>query len=827
MTRTTLLHSCACLALSLTATTAFAQSEAGASDAANQPADIVVTGSARAERRFDVSYAVNSLSQAEIQKLAPASMADLLGKLPGIQVEPTGGEVQNITRVRGIPTDGGYAYFQQDGLPLFHEGDGYFFRAADLQRYDLMDARMETVRGGPAPIYASQAAAIVNNITVSGGEVSKGKAQLTLGTTGLYRLDLMQSGKLGDRTYYAIGGFIRYNDGYRDNGFPNDKGGQIRANIKHDFDNGSIKITANYLNDHNVFYLPIPIADPRNPGTSLNPYINYFSGTMNSPALRNVNISYLDASGARETLHRDLGNGRHMQFGNLGIQYDGDFNGWIVSAKAGFTKGKLSFDAFYSTTNPVDGTTFANSYLGAARTAFGAGVDHIGYAIAGTNGQTAYNPGADSGLVMQGQYRAVESSFYSGQADFSLTHKFETGIGAHDVKVGLYASAYGETLFSVYQNYMVQVKGKPATLDMVAYSANNSVLGYVTDNGALNDASTLSQGNVDAKMYAVYANDTWTIAKGLRVDAGIRHEGYTFDGYALLTSTANLGNASTLADDATRRFNGSIQPHKLSPQITNWTVGANYDITRNFGGYVRASHLEIPPTATVAASVDPVILTTKANQFEAGLKASFGRSYLYLTGFYTKFNPYNASFVAFNPTTGRNDQSVPFYGDVVVKGVEMDGALHIAGGLSVAGSLTVQSPKYQNLTNTSGADPSQVNGRQIIREPKLFGNIRPNYAFDMGGNHVEVYGTYSYTSKRYVDFFNQTALPAYGMFGVGLTATRGTWQFQAVGDNITNAHGLTEGNTRTDILSGQGTANAIYGRPLFGRNFRFILSKSW
>jgi hypothetical protein len=104
-----------------------------------------------------------------------------------------------------------------------------------------------------------------------------------------------------------------------------------------------------------------------------------------------------------------------MQFGNLGIQYDGDFNGWIVSAKAGFTKGKLSFDAFYSTTNPVDGTTFANSYLGAARTAFGAGVDHIGYAIAGTNGQTAYNPGADSGLVMQGQYRAVESSFYSGQ----------------------------------------------------------------------------------------------------------------------------------------------------------------------------------------------------------------------------------------------------------------------------------------------------------------------------------------------------------------------------------------------------------------------------
>jgi hypothetical protein len=60
-----------------------------------------------------------------------------------------------------------------------------------------------------------------------------------------------------------------------------------------------------------------------------------------------------------------------------------------------------------------------------------------------------------------------------------------------------------------------------------------------------------------------------------------------------------------------------------------------------------------------------------------------------------------------------------------------------------------------------------------------------------------------------------------------MTATRGTWQFQVVGDNVTNAHGLTEGNTRTDALSGQGSADAIYGRPIFGRSFRFVLSKAW
>ena len=60
-----------------------------------------------------------------------------------------------------------------------------------------------------------------------------------------------------------------------------------------------------------------------------------------------------------------------------------------------------------------------------------------------------------------------------------------------------------------------------------------------------------------------------------------------------------------------------------------------------------------------------------------------------------------------------------------------------------------------------------------------------------------------------------------------MTLTRDTWQMQVVGDNLFNAKGLTEGNTRTDQLSGQGTADAIYGRPIFGRNVRLVVSKSW
>ena len=813
------------------ATEATAEASATAAPVADEtPSDIIVTGSARRQRRFDVSYAINSLGQDDVKRLAPLNFADLLGKLPGIQVEATGGEVQNVTRIRGIPTDDGYAVFQQDGLPLFHDINGNFFRGDSLNRFDLMTERVEVVRGGPAPIFASQAAAIVNNITVTGTETTRGKVQLTAGTTDLYRIDAMQSGPLGERTYYAIGGFLRRDGGQRDNGFPNDRGGQIRANIKHDLDNGSVRLSVNYLNDHNTFYLPIPVADPRNPSVSLDPFIDFFHGTLNSPAFRGVTMKYRDAAGVTQSETRDLADGRHMEYGNVGLQYDGEFGGWQLAVRAGYTKGRLNFDALYSTSNPVDANVFASGFRSAANTAFGTTatpVARLGYALSGTNGATAYDPYGASGLVVQAQYRGVGSSFYSGQGDVSVTRKFETGIGTHDLRIGGYASAYGLTNKAVYQDYLMEVRGQPRTLDLVAYDAAGKVLGSVTDKGVLRYGTTLNQGDVDSTVYSLYANDTWEVVPGLRIDGGIRHEWYHIDGYGLTSTSVNLGDATTLADNSVRSFDGARQSRKDSPTATNWTIGANYDASEHFGGYVRASHLEVPPQSSSYYNINPVLVKTQADQYEAGLKASFGRNYLYLTGFYTKFDPFNASFVAFNPETGRNDQPVPFIGQAEVKGVEVDGTLAPVRWFFVSGSFTYQDPQYKNLQNSSGADPSRVNGNQIIREPKVFGNVRPTFSFDAGGDQVEVYGRYEYTGRRYVDLFNNTRLPSYNTFGLGGTLTHNGFQFQVVGDNIFNNKGLTEGNPRTDQLDGQTSADAIYGRPVFGRSVRFIVSKAW
>ena len=282
-----------------------------------------------------------------------------------------------------------------------------------------------------------------------------------------------------------------------------------------------------------------------------------------------------------------------------------------------------------------------------------------------------------------------------------------------------------------------------------------------------------------------------------------------------------------MADDTTRGFTGVIVNSKRKPKVTNWTVGANYDFSQNVGVYGRASHLETPPNVQTVMSINPTIITTVADQFEAGLKLASGRSYLYVTGFYTNFDPLNASFLAFDRTTGRNDVNIPFIGEAQVKGVEFDASVAVTPWFSLNGALTISDPKYKNFQSATGADPEQAEGNQIVRQPKIYGNIRPSFDFQTGETDISVYGRYTYMGKRFVDLYNNTALPAYGTIGAGVTARHGSWQMQIVGDNLFNAHGLTEGNTRTDSLSGQGSAEAIYGRPIFGRNFRLVISKSW
>ncbi len=72
--------------------------------------------------------------------------------------------------------------------------------------------------------------------------------------------------------------------------------------------------------------------------------------------------------------------------------------------------------------------------------------------------------------------------------------------------------------------------------------------------------------------------------------------------------------------------------------------------------------------------------------------------------------------------------------------------------------MTVQNPRYLNFSSNTGLDGSRANGKQIIREPKLFLNVRPTADFTFGGTNVSIYGRYDYVGRRYTPT-SSTQLP--------------------------------------------------------------------
>jgi outer membrane receptor protein involved in Fe transport len=107
-------------------------------------------------------------------------------------------------------------------------------------------------------------------------------------------------------------------------------------------------------------------------------------------------------------------------------------------------------------------------------------------------------------------------------------------------------------------------------------------------------------------------------------------------------------------------------------------------------------------------------------------------------------------------------------------------------------------------------------------------SIQPVFNLVAANTPVELSATISHVGERYVDYANTTKLPSYTTVDIGLLATISTKvDMQFTVHNVTNSQGLTEGNPRADVLAGQGTATAIYGRPIFGRNFAASINYRW
>ncbi|HUD30605.1 MAG TPA: TonB-dependent receptor plug domain-containing protein, partial [Novosphingobium sp.] len=209
--------------------------------------DIIVTARAgnQAQKKVEASYAISTISEAELQMKAPLGVGEALRNVPGFWIESSSGEASGNIRVRGIPTDGYSALaLLEDGITTQHDAGLGWLNGDQSLRMDQTIQGIEVVRGGPSSIFYSNApGAVVNFITRRGGDHLEGSVRYEVADYNSHRVDGWVGGPIGNSDWrFLVGGYYRLSDGQRHTGYRQDEGGQVRATISREFERGSLML---------------------------------------------------------------------------------------------------------------------------------------------------------------------------------------------------------------------------------------------------------------------------------------------------------------------------------------------------------------------------------------------------------------------------------------------------------------------------------------------------------------------------------------------------------------------------------------------------------
>ncbi|UBM62671.1 TonB-dependent receptor [Candidatus Sulfidibacterium hydrothermale] len=761
---------------------------------------VVVTGMLNPKSNMRSSVAITTMNKNEVEKLNTGSSAKLLSYVPGFYVEASGGDVGNNLFVRGIPAAGAYQFtqIQEDGLPVFEDGALQFSNVDNYYRVDANVDRVEAVRGGSSSIFASNApGGIVNFISKVGGPVFNGYAKITTADYGMLRTEININGPLSSKIRYSIGGFYRVGNGVRDAGFKGNKGGQIKANLTFLHKNGYVRTYFKFLNDRNIFYLPIPLQNQDNPEGIPGFDPNY--GTMTSFYASKISVP-MPGGG---TWNRNLENGIHPIVAAIGAELFQDLkNGWTIKDAFRYTNINLTYDAMFSMGSPVYATDLGESV-------FGAGNYQYSYA---DNGQVISDPSQlnGNGLVVQPGFWSIDRKMNNFVNNLSITKK----IGTHKITGGYYFSQYNATQHWYWSQVLMEVTDQAHLLNLTNPATGQSY----TWNGISNIGFYGRNSDIYGTINAFFLDDEFNITEKLSGEVGLRYDADRYSGDREGDKWSDLPNQDTLLTPALNTAwsgNGQMKYFVYDVDKLSWTFGLNYSFSERMAAYVRVSSgFRAPIEESFMDNIDDEskLKTTDVNQYELGYKYSSPNLAVFANAFYMKM-----SNLPFTDILASGQSENKFAGADNL-GLEIESIAKI-GIFSLRFNGTFQNPVFTDFAyHTSDGTLVDNSGNQVRRIPKYFFHLTPSLNFKNG---LSIYTTFHYYGKKYQDNENLATLPSYSVFDAGISYKYNNILFTIDGYNLTNTIGLTEGDPR---VSPDASAKYYMARPILGRNFRFSIS---
>lgn len=761
---------------------------------------VVVTGTRNPQTKRESSVAITTLTNQQVEDRAPRSTADLMKVVPGFYVESSGGEVGGNLFARGLPADGSFRYvaLMEDGMPVYDSTELSFVNADIFVRVDENISEIEAVRGGNAALYGSNApGGVVNFISKTGGSTPQTTLKLLGGTAGLGRVDFNTNGPLAQNWNYSLGGFYRYDEGIRDPGFPASTGGQIKFNLTRNFERGFGRLYFKYLDDRNIFYLPLPFRAGKNPS-----YVAGFpfDGTLTTAEGNHVKVPRPNQQGL---LDLPLDDGQRQQGITLMAEFSTELgDGWLLNNSARY----MDLDHSWNAVVPFDlvhVADFAQGFVPAGGS----------YQYSFTNHSDPFSTAND--LLLTAGLWHVEKPMTDFSDQFQLNKTFGSGRVQHKFSLGGYFGTYtaGNTWF--FNDILTDVRTQPRFVDLTVYDAQGNPT-RVTDNGFRRFGSLFVDANGNVDLFAFFAGDQIQLNDKLRLDLGGRWETDTFRQTEALTTNYNLGDPTTLADDAVGGDTGRNRRVTQTFDDVAFSVGINYLVNDNVAVWGRGSTGYKMPNLDNYLFGGADLKSESLIQFEVGTRIGTPRWGLNASTYLQRLSDFPSQDV--RVVNGQTVFVTDFVGQAETYGLEAELVAEPVKHFKITASATLQHPEYTDF-NEAGTD-SQGNpilidrsGKRVRRIPQEIFDV--TLAYDWGP--LGVSGNWNYIGQRFSNVANTIELPAFDVST--FTATYKLSSGAALEAAIANAFdskGLTEGNPRLDENSAAQGA-VFLARPVLPR----------